>query len=109
MSAYPLDYEIRSTRQREESGLLVDITSSGAPRARQRHGRYRFDLVHTWLTDTERTTLQDWLEANEGTLVQVTWSDGRTYEGLLGIWSIDERAGPRGQASVEIRGAKVLP
>lgn len=108
MSVYPIGWDITSRREREDEGLVVDITATGTVRARKRHGRYRFALRHDLITAAEAATLQAWCEAREGLPAQITWRDGTTYEGILTDWSIDIRHGPMSSARAVIRGAAAI-
>lgn len=107
---YPVPWDLRTSRREPEDGrLVVDITAAGTARARRRHNRYRFALAHEHMPEADALTLQAWCEAHEASYVQLVWRDGRTYEGLLTVWDVDRVAGPDWRASVEIRGAAVLP
>ena len=105
MSVYPIGWDITSRREREDEGLVVDITATGTVRARKHHNRYRFDLRHDILSAEEALILQTWCEAREGLAAQIQWRDGTTYEGVLTEWAIDIRHGPLSSARVVIRGA----
>ncbi|WP_164084939.1 hypothetical protein [Pseudazoarcus pumilus] len=107
---YPAPWDLReSTRVPEEGRLQVDITAAGTARARRRHTSWYFTLSHAHMPEADALTLQAWCETWEGETVTVVWRDGRTYAGVLGVWSVDRVTGADWMANVEIRGAVEVP
>lgn len=98
-------WNVISRREREAGATLVDVTSDGAARGRKRHERFRFDLMYEHMPPEEAAAVQAYCVTNEGLLVQITWRDGITYEGLLAEWVFDRGESPLQSAQVIIRGA----
>ena len=111
MATYPDYKQGRDSTYEEDSGENFDYATDGTPRARSFYAdtQYKITLIHPLLTDSEKTALLSFWDANKSIYNTLTNTyDGSQYSVLFaGIPKLKPLSGGRWKATVTLLGTKL--
>ncbi len=85
MANYPTLPIMVGSEEEWEDDLEMDIAVNGAAKVRAFYPtkKKRFKVVHHYLTETQKNTLQTFYDANRLLVVQFLWTDSVSYNCLF--------------------------